>query len=177
MSAERDVLDRLEALGIRYYVTGSWALSVYAEPRTTRDLDLVLDLDPRDYERRIRPAFEDVYLVNDAIRIGDSAIGGLIHREEIVRIDLMLGRHDAWAKAAFDRRRKVDHPGLGRAPVISAEDLILAKLEWSDGGRSELQLRDCRSVIRIVPDLDWAYLERYAAALGVSDLLETIRAS
>jgi hypothetical protein len=176
VSVERDVLGRLEALGVRYYVTGSWALSVHAEPRTTRDLDLVLDLDPDDYERRIRPAFEDVYLVNDAIRVGDRVIGGLIHREEIVRIDLMLGRRDAWAKAAFDRCRMVDHPGLGRAPVISAEDLILAKLEWSDDGRSELQLRDCRSVIRIVPDLDWAYLERYAAALGVSDLLETIRA-
>lgn len=175
MSVERDVLDRLEAVGIRYYVTGSWALSVHAEPRTTRALDLVLDLDPADYERRIRPAFEDAYLVNDAIQIGDRSIGGLIHREEIVRIDLMLGRRDAWAAAAFERREMVDHPGLGRAPVISAEDLILAKLEWSDGGRSELQLRDCRSVIRIAQDLDWAYLERYAAALGMGDLLESVR--
>lgn len=176
MSVERDVLDRLEALGMRYYVTGSWALSVHAEPRTTRDLDLVLDLDPVEYERRIRPAFEDVYLVNDAIQIGGRVIGGLIHREEIVRIDLMLGRRDAWAKGAFERSEMVDHPGLGRAPVISAEDLILAKLEWSDGGRSELQLRDCRSVIRIAADLDWEYLGRYAAVLGVSELLESVRA-
>jgi hypothetical protein len=176
VSVERDVLDRLEALGIRYYVTGSWALSVHAEPRTTRDLDLVVDLDPAEYERRIRPAFEDAYLVNDAIHVGTRAIGGLIHRAEIIRIDLMMGRTDAWARRAFERARVVDHPGLGRAPVIAAEDLILAKLEWSDGGRSELQLRDCRSVVRVATDLDWAYLERYAAILGVGPLLEAVRA-
>ncbi len=175
MSVERDVLDRLERAGVEYYVTGSWALSVHAEPRMTRDLDLVLDLDPADYERRIRPAFDDVYLVNDLIDLGARAIGGLVHRTEIVRVDLMIGRRDAWAKMAFERCRVVDHPGLGRAAVISAEDLILAKLEWSDGGRSELQLRDCRSVIRIAPDLDWGYLERYAAILGVVPLLESVR--
>ena len=175
MNVEREVLDRLERLAIRHYVTGSWALSVHAEPRMTRDLDLVLELDPADYERRIRPAFEDVYLVNDLIDLGGRAIGGLVHRTEIIRVDLMLGRRDGWAQQAFARSRVVDHPGLGRAAVISAEDLILAKLEWSDGGRSELQLRDCRSVVRIAPDLDWDYLERYAAILGVSPLLESVR--
>lgn len=174
MNVERDVLDRLERLGIRYFVTGSWALSVHAEPRMTRDLGLVLDLDLADYERRVRPAFEDAYLVNDVIDGRGRAMGGLIHRTEIVRVDLMVGRRDVWAKEALERSRVVDHPGLGRARVISAEDLILAKLEWS-GGISELQLRDCRSVVRIAPDLDWDYLERYAAILGVPALLESVR--
>jgi hypothetical protein len=175
MSIERDVLDRLERLGIRHFVTGSWALSVHAEPRMTRGLDLVIDLDKADYEPLIRPAFEDIYLVNDLIDFGGRAIGGLVHRTEIVRVDLMLRRPDAWARQAFARSQIVDHPGLGRAAVISAEDLILAKLEWFDGSRSELQLRDCRSIIRIAPNLDWDYLARYAAILGVSRLLESIR--
>ena len=175
MSTEREVLDRLDRLEIRHYVTGSWALSVHAEPRMTRDLDLVLDLDPADYERRIRPAFDDAYLVNDLVEVGSRAIGGLVHRTEIVRVDLIIGRRDAWSRQAFERSRVVDHPGLGRAAVISPEDLILAKLEWSDRGSSELQLRDCRSVIRIAPDLDWPYLERHAASLGVGALLESVR--
>ena len=175
MNTEREVLDRLDRLAVRHYVTGSWALSVHAEPRMTRDLDLVLDLDPADYERRIRPAFDDVYLVNDLIDVGGRAIGGLVHRTEIARVDLIVGRHDAWSREAFERCRVVDHPGLGRAAVTSAEDLILAKLEWSVGGRSELQLRDCRSVIRIAPELDWDYLQRHAAILGVGPLLESVR--
>ena len=175
MTVERDVLDRLDSLGIRFHVTGSWALSVHAEPRTTRDLDLVVDLDPLGYEQCLRPAFEGDYLVNDPIDLGGRWIGGFVHRIEIVRVDLMFGRRDAWAKSAFERSAVVDHPGLGRAPVISAEDLVLAKLEWSDGGRSELQVRDCRSIIRIAPTLDWDYLERYGAMLGVGRLLEAIR--
>lgn len=175
MSTERDVLDRLDRLEIRHFVTGSWALSVHAEPRMTRDLDLVLDIESADYERRIRPAFDDAYLVNDLVEVGDRAIGGLVHTTEIVRVDLIIGRRDAWSRRAFERSQVVDHPGLGRTAVISAEDLILAKLEWSDGGSSELQLRDCRSVIRIAPALDWGYLNRYAAILGVGPLLESVR--
>jgi hypothetical protein len=98
MNIEREVLDRLDRLAIRHCVTGSWALSVHAEPRMTRDLDLVLDLDSVDYERRIRPAFDDAYLVSELIDVGTRAIGGLVHRTEIVRVDLILGRHDAWSR-------------------------------------------------------------------------------
>ena len=58
--------------------------------------------------------------------------------------------------------------------TIGPEDLVLAKLEWSEG-TSELQLRDVRSLIRLVSDLDWEYLERYAAILGIGPRLEAVR--
>ena len=175
MKANRDVLDRLEGLGLRYYVTGSWALAAYAEPRTTLDLDIVVDLDTARYEQVVRPAFQNDYLVNDPIDLGGRAIGGLIHRTEIARVDLIMGRRDAWARAAMGRRRAIDQPGLGSTWVAAPEDLLLAKLEWSDGGKSELQLRDCRSIVRIAAGLDWKYLARYAATLGVTELLESVR--
>lgn len=175
MSVERDVLNRLEALGIRYYVTGSWATAVYAEPRMTRDMDVVLGLAPGDYERQIRPAFEHDFLVNDAIELDGRWMGGLIHKLEIVRIDLIFGRDDPWARSAMERRRRVDHPILGDAWIIAPEDLVIAKLEWS-GGTSELHLRDVGSIIRLVDDLDWPYLGRWAVSLGMTDRLEAARA-
>jgi hypothetical protein len=174
MSIERDVLDRLEALGVRSYVTGSWASAVYAEPRMTRDMDVVIDAIPTDYERRIRPAFERDFLVNDPIDLGGRWIGGLIHKVEIDRVDLMFGRVDPWSRSAMERRRWINHATLGDVWVISPEDLVIAKLEWSEG-TSELQLRDVRSIIRIADGLDWPYLERYAAGLGISDRLEAVR--
>ena len=70
---------------------------------------------------------------------------------------------------------RLEHPTLGPIWVITPEDLVLAKLEWSEG-TSELQVRDVRSIIRLVADLDWPYLERYAATLGISDRLEAVRA-
>ena len=174
VSIERDVLDRLDALGFAWYVTGSWALAAYAEPRMTRDIDVVIDATPSTYAARIRPEFESEYLVNDPIDLVGRWMGGLIHRREIVRVDLMFGRSDRWSASALERRRRFEHPTLGSIWIPSPEDLVLAKLEWSDG-TSELQLRDVRSIIRLTDDLDWAYVERYAAALGISDRLETVR--
>ena len=174
MIVERDVLHRLEALGLRWYVTGSWSLGVYAEPRMTRDIDIVIDLARPGYDTKIRPAFEADFLVNDPIDLGRSWLGGLIHTRKIVRVDLILGRADAWARSAMDRRRQVEHPDLGLMWTIGPEDLVLAKLEWSEG-TSELQLRDVRSLIRLVSDLDWEYLERYAALLGIGPRLEAVR--
>ncbi|MBA3236536.1 MAG: hypothetical protein H0T59_11205 [Chloroflexi bacterium] len=171
---ERDVLERLESLGLRWYVTGSWSLGVYAEPRMTRDIDIVIDAPPATYDALIRPAFESDFLVNELIEVGGRAIGGLIHKRQIVRVDLILGRTDGWARSAMDRRRQVHHPTLGAIWNSTPEDLIIAKLEWSDGA-SELQMRDVRSLVRLVSDLDWPYLERYAAALGIGDRVEAVR--
>lgn len=174
MTIERDVLDRLERAGAGYYVTGSWALAAYAEPRMTRDIDVVLDATPAEYATLIRPVFEADFLVNDPIDLGGRWMGGLIHQVELVRVDLILGRSDAWARAAMERRSRLEHPSLGSIWISTAEDLMLAKLEWSRG-TSELQLRDVRSIVRLVDDLDWGYLERYAAVLGIGARLEDVR--
>jgi hypothetical protein len=175
VNINRDVLDRLERAGIGYYVTGGEALAVWAEPRQTLDIDIVTDLPAERYDAVIRPAFEDAYLVNDLIRTDDRAFGGVIHRAEVVRADLVMRRTDLWGRTAFERRRLIDDPVLGSTWFISPEDLILAKLAWSDGGASERQVRDSASIVRLQPDLDWTYIERFAPQLGVEALLERIR--
>lgn len=175
MNVNRDVIERLERLGLRYYVTGSWALSAYGQARQTADMDVVIDLSPDGYERLLRPAFEPDYLVNDPIITGRRAFGGVLHIGLVMKADLIMRWGDEWSRSAMERRLRIDHPGLGPAWCISPEDLLLAKLEWSEGV-SELQLRDCRSLVRLNPDLDWGYVERYAGALGVRSLLEQVRA-
>ena len=172
---ERDVLDRLDRAGVGYYITGSEALSVWAEPRQTLDIDIVTDLHVSRYEAVIRPAFEDAYLVNDRIVVEGRGYGSVIHRTEVRKADLIMRRDDTWGRAAFERRRLVDDPVLGDAWFISPEDLLLAKLSWSDGGASERQLRDSASITRIQTNLDWEYVDRYAGILGISELVERVR--
>ena len=41
----KSVTGRLEAAGIPYMMTGSFAANYYAVPRMTRDIDLVVELD------------------------------------------------------------------------------------------------------------------------------------
>jgi hypothetical protein len=55
LSVLKLVAGRLESAGLPYMVTGSVALSLYAEPRMTRDVDLVVDLRPSDTTRIVEP--------------------------------------------------------------------------------------------------------------------------
>jgi hypothetical protein len=75
---ERDVLRRLEAAGIDYFVTGSVALGAWATFRQTNDVDLVLRLARDEYESKDRPAFEPDYIVNPLSAHGIKALGAVI---------------------------------------------------------------------------------------------------
>jgi len=58
--------------------------------------------------------------------------------------------------------------------VASPEDTVLAKLEWFrlGGETSERQWWDIVGVLKVTEDADRTYLSRWAASLGVADLLE-----
>jgi len=58
--------------------------------------------------------------------------------------------------------------------VASPEDTVLAKLEWFrlGGETSERQWWDIVGVLKVTEDADRPYLSRWAASLGVADLLE-----
>lgn len=172
---ERDVIRRLEAAGIDYFVTGSVALGAWATFRQTNDVDIVIHIPPDQYETKLRPAFEPDYIVNPLSPRGIKWLGAVISIAEAQKADMIVRSPDPWGESAFGRRVKIDDPALGPVWVSSPEDLIIAKLEFSDGGRSQRQLSDCRAIIRIRRDLDWEYLERHARNLGLFDFIERVR--
>jgi hypothetical protein len=45
------IAQRLDSAGIAYMVTGSMAMGLYAVPRMTRGIDLVVEFTPGDAER------------------------------------------------------------------------------------------------------------------------------
>jgi hypothetical protein len=177
MDVRRDVIDRLEAAGIGYFVTGSEALAVLGVAyRATNDIDIVADLVPAGYESRLRPLFEPDYLVNDLIRVPGKWLGSVIHVEAVGKADLILREPDGWGASAFERRRRIDDPGLGDAWVTTVEDLLLAKLEFASGNLDGLQGRDCTRIVQAMPNLDLAYVRRHAASLGLGLLLNDVLA-
>lgn len=170
----RIVFERLESLDLPYYMTGSEALARYSQPRQTMDVDIVVAMSPARFAI-IERAFEADFLVNSPIDVGRFSMASLIARSALGKADLILGRDDPWSKAALDRRERWEHPLYGRLWVTSLEDLLLAKLEWSEGV-SELQLHDCRGLVALnASSIDWPYMEHWATDLGVSDLLEEVR--
>ena len=62
-----DVISRLESAGFDYMLTGSVAMNYYAEPRMTRDIDIVVALSDTDTDKVIE-IFQDVYYLSpDAV--------------------------------------------------------------------------------------------------------------
>jgi hypothetical protein len=57
----RDVSQRLEGAGIDFMLTGSMAMNYYAQPRMTRDVDVVVALESADADRIVRLFTPDLW--------------------------------------------------------------------------------------------------------------------
>ena len=167
------VTSRLERAGIAYMVTGSVAVSLYAEPRMTRDVDIVVELQPADTARLVEIFGAEFSCDAERIReaIARRSMFNLIHTAAVVKIDFIVRKQGAYREEEFRRRRQAEISGV-QIWVVSAEDLILSKLDWARSSRSELQLRDVRSVMASQSALDWTYLRVWADRLGLVDLLD-----
>ena len=170
----------LDSLGVRYFVGGSLASSARGIARASLDVDLVADLRTehvQDFASRLRPAY---YISEEAIRdaITDRSSFNLVHLETMMKVDVFVSRGRPWDAEALSRAQMefLDEGEEGtRFPVASAEDVVLAKLEWYrlGGERSDRQWSDVIGVLRTsAGTIDRHYLERHARALGVFDLLE-----
>jgi len=168
----QDAIARLERAGIPYMLTGSVALSYYAEPRMTRDADLVVELAGVD-AKSVATLFTPDYYVSQADverAIAARTMFNVLHLEKVVKLDLIVRKDTPYRRQEFERRRRVQMPGF-QAWIVSREDLILSKLAWAKESGSELQLRDVR--VLLAGGADEAYLRAYADGLSVAALLDT----
>jgi hypothetical protein len=166
--------DVLDDAGIEYMVVGSMASSYHGSPRSTRDLDIVIEIAPEQAEMLLGLLDRQRFYVDDAeVRSAPTQrrMFGIIDTVSGWKVDLVVRRDRPFAVSEFARRQKVVLLGVDTW-AATAEDVILAKLEWSQLGSSDRQLEDAQSVIRVRrSQLDWDYLERWAAELRVTDLL------
>jgi hypothetical protein len=169
----KDACARLDRAGIEYMLTGSMAMNYYAQPRMTRDIDLVVAVELHQADQ-LASAFEpDYYVPRDQLsqNILDRGMFNLLHLGSVVKVDMVVRKDETYRLAEFRRRRLVSLPGFD-AWIAAKEDLILSKLIWAKDSGSELQLRDVRNLLSSGADL--AYVREWAPRLGVSELLESM---
>jgi hypothetical protein len=83
------------------------------------------------------------------------------------KADLLIRKARAFSESEFGRRQRRELLGIEIA-LATLEDLIVAKLEWSELGDSEIQRRDIRELLEMAGDsLDRAYLERWISELNL----------
>jgi hypothetical protein len=168
----------LESLKVRYVIGGSFASAIHGLVRTTMDVDIVADLRGEHVQSLVSSLQEAFYIDEGAVSRGiiNRTIFNLIHLTTMFKVDIFLPQDRPFDEQQFARRKKqVMNPDSGESLwVLSAEDVILAKLDWfrMGGDVSEVQWRDIITVLKVKhPNLDHMYLEKWAIVLGVKDLL------
>ncbi len=182
LSNLRDVLRAFADLGIAHALGGSMASSILGINRYVSHANMGAAPFP-GLEARVAQAFgPDYYLSEPAIRQAIQARSSfnIINTATGFKVDVFVCKDELFEKAALARRYGVQMPDVPEHPIVlyAAEDVVLFKLRWYRLGIevAEQQWKDVLGVLKVqAGKLDEAHLDRWAAHLGVADLLARAR--
>lgn len=160
----------LMPLQIDYYITGGASAVSYGEPRTTRNIDLVLAISLSQLDSLVMELEKSGFYIAglDEVRAGESKILQVIQMESIARADLMIAGESAFDVIQFERKQAIEVWDGQVLFYASAEDVVLNKLKWRLQSGSEKQWRDVLGILKVQGDLlDVDYLREWASVLGV----------
>jgi hypothetical protein len=166
----RRIATALDQAGIGYMLSGSFASAHYGVPRSTQDIDLVIETTPAELR-----AFVAALSGNEYYADLDSAVEA--HKRQSMfnvidlatgwKIDLIIRKSRAFSQEEFRRRRRVSLHDVALF-VASAEDVVISKLEWAKLAESRRQIEDAAAILRVRWDaLDHSYLAKWIAELGL----------
>ncbi len=171
----REALAAIRESGLGHAVIGGCARNAYAEPRATKDVDLVVEVAEAGHPALIRN------LERRGFR-GATSVGGeggvpdltLFRDGRGRRIDLLFAHTDFEREAL--RRAVTREPFRGvAAPVITVEDLIVYKV-LADRPQDRVDVRDVVAAAGARgQDIDWSYVERWCDAWEVRGRLDRVR--
>jgi hypothetical protein len=171
-----DVLGRiiaaLSGAGIPYMLTGSFASSYHGSLRATQDIDLVISPTPDQIRALVKLLPRSEYYVDEKTALKAVRRQGQFNVIDMAtgwKIDFIVRKERPFSREEFARRMKVEFQGLEMF-ITSAEDLIIAKLEWGKRGESDRQIEDAAGILRIRGnELDRDYIVKWVEDLGLAE--------
>jgi len=171
-----DCLRRLNRTGITYYLTGSMASNFWGIPRTTHDLDFVIQLPPSAIPKIVAAFSPDYYLEEAAVHAAYQPPYqfNAIDTRSALKVDFWLPTPAPFDREMLSRRARVTLFGEP-AWITKAEDCILHKLLWHKITPSDRQLGDAAGIVAVQGErLDLAHLKKWSESLGVSPELNQL---
>jgi hypothetical protein len=166
----RRITTALERADIGYMLTGSFASTHYGVPRSTQDIDLVIEATPAQLRAFVEAlAGEEYYADLDAALEAHKrqTMFNVIDLATGWKIDLIIRRSRPFSQEEFRRRQRIS---LHDVPlfVASVEDVVISKLEWAKLAESKRQIEDVAAVLKVRRDvLDQAYLSHWIKQLDI----------
>jgi hypothetical protein len=168
----RRVSAALDDAGISYMLTGSFASVFYGSPRSTQDIDIVIAATSANLRAFLLslPGSEYYVDVDAALEAqGRESLFNVIDLQTGWKIDMIICKSRPFSREEFSRRQLAKFENVSLF-VASAEDVILAKLEWAKLGQSQRQIEDAAGILRIRDGtLDRAYLDKWVLSLELTE--------
>ena len=122
-----DLLRIFNDHNVKYLVIGGYAVVQYAEPRFTKDLDVLISTDPEN-AKAVYKALREFGAPLADLTPKDFSEEGFFFQMGVppVRVDVLMGIPGIQFDECWERRMKVDFEGLG-VMFISKQDLIVSK--------------------------------------------------
>jgi hypothetical protein len=175
----KQLTDALDDLKISYAIGGSIASSVYGKVRFTRDADITVAPFGDEAGQLYDVLKEAFYISKDAMNqaISDQSSFNIIHLKSAFKIDIFIQKNDDFHRLMFVRRKKIklDESIDHLFDIVSAEDVILLKLQWYQSADclSDRQWSDVLGVLTVqAGSLDMKHLRDCSEKLGLKALLE-----
>jgi hypothetical protein len=170
----RDVSGRLDRARLAYMLTGSMAMNYYAQPRMTRDIDIVIALAASHTDTIVRLFHPDYYVAREAVRdsIEHESLFNLIHQDSVIKVDCIVRKSSPYRLAEFARRKQITIEDF-TTWIASKEDLLISKLIWAKDSHSEMQLRDVKNLASTGYDAE--YVDQWTRELGLVTLWQECR--
>ena len=174
LSAVAEAFDRLR---ISYLIGGSLASAAWGVLRATIDVDILARIHETHADAFAAALGPDWYadpeMIRSSIRAGRSF--NLIHRISGQKFDIFPATAE-FHTSELQRASMVPLDLIGASqtfPVATAEDILVAKLEWYAPGNevSERQWSDITGILTSNPGLDLDYVQTWARRLRVDRLL------
>ena len=172
------VVFALKELEISCMLVGSFASSSHGFPRLTQDADLIVQLNRSQIDGFIEAFSRDFYIDRGLIELAltSQTSFNIIHFQSSFKVDFFVLGRSSYSEEEFSRRvlKQIDPATDFIAYVQTAEDALLSKLQWyRQGGEvSENQWRDVIGILKVQEGrLDFAYIQKWAKELDISDLL------
>lgn len=151
-------------------------MTFYAEPRMTRDIDLVVECAADSPAKIVRLFQKDCYINREAIQEAVTRQGkfNIIQIESVMKADFIVRRDSEYHRLEFERKRTIL---IDDAPfsVVTPEDLFLSKLQWWKETDSALQQSDLELLKTQVDTMDWSYIVKWAEELGLTSWLQKLK--